>query len=202
MKKYYVILFIFALLAANSDIFAQNRTVARGAEPGELYISNFWFGIFNPNWGPPFYDTARVALYRLTENGKKLTIQYETCYFTTNPETNMNPDFILADATLGVVYNNFVYQKNSYTHSQLWFSDDWGKNWMMREENEGDQVYFSSNCEGLIYKSRRNGPWTSAFKSENYGISFTETNSSYIFGEHGFEDEEFYFVTGSNPCQY
>jgi hypothetical protein len=100
MKR--ILLFLSLLIVANST-YAQNRMIARGAEPGELYISGTWYGIYHE--GTPFYDTLRLAVYRLTENGKKLTIQYDADYFA-NPEYVMQPFYINADATSGVLYNS------------------------------------------------------------------------------------------------
>ncbi|MCL2073774.1 MAG: T9SS type A sorting domain-containing protein [Marinilabiliaceae bacterium] len=171
MKKIIVILTLFVI--SLSLLSSQNRNIARGADPGELYMTNYWFGILNPIWGHQnVYDTLRVALYRLTENGKKLTIQYETCYFTTDPEYEMFPSIILADATTGVLYNKLVYSKNSYAHTQLWFSDDYGKNWTFREENSGRKTYYISNNEGFIYRASIEGENQGTFESSNYAISF------------------------------
>ncbi len=153
MKKSLIILLFTTLCISFAS--AQNRGIARGAEPGELYLTGAWYGIYNPGWGPPYYDTLRMAVYRLTEHGKKLTIQYDADYFADNytePGSVMQPQIILADATPGVVYGKRTYSKNSYAHTQLWVSFDYGENWTFREENIGDKAYFPANFEGLIYR--------------------------------------------------
>jgi len=38
--------FILLLTVVGSFITAQNRYIARGAEPGELYISGGWYGTY------------------------------------------------------------------------------------------------------------------------------------------------------------
>ena len=91
-----ILLFFTVLIATFSISSAQNRTIARGAEPGELYLTGSWYGIYDPIWGQPRYDTLRTAIYRLTENGKKLTIQYYADD-SAHPELIMQPQFILAD---------------------------------------------------------------------------------------------------------
>ena len=110
MKK---LLLVFIILAATTgSITAQDRIVARGAELGELYITGFWYGIYYG--GPPVYDTLRTALYRLTENGKKLTIQYDADNFANEynpPGSVMIPSYILADATPGTLYTKNTYSK-------------------------------------------------------------------------------------------
>ena len=92
MKKA-VILLTF-LLAITSASFAQNRCIARGATPGELYLTGLWYGIYSA-WGFPVYDTLRVAVYHITENGKKLTVQSDTDWFN----GRLGLGSILADAT-------------------------------------------------------------------------------------------------------
>ena len=92
------------------------------------------------------YDTLRLALYRLAENGKKLTIQHDADYFA-DVDSVMHPMVILTDATPGVVYN-----KVSLSKTKLWISFDYGKNWILREENSGSKKYYSSNFEGLIHR--------------------------------------------------
>jgi len=145
MKRTFFILILAFLYA---DLFSQSRNVARGAVPGELYLTSVWYGIY--------YNTLQGAVYHITENGKKLTIQYDVDYFG-NPEQIMMPQYILADATPGVVYNKQTYFKNSYTYTALWVSFDYGKNWVFREENIGTKGYFSYNVEGLIYRGGGRG---------------------------------------------
>jgi len=179
------LLFIFTLLlTTNSISFAQNRSVARGAEPGELYLAGGWYGIYNP-WGIG-YDTLRTAIYRLTENGKKLTIQYDVDYFA-NLQEMAKPGIILADATPGVVYTKHLYANNGF-YTSLWVSFDYGKNWIFQEENSGQNHYHPANFEGLIY---RNGG--GIYKSSDYGNTWNMLKEQGFsrFSETFFEESEF-----------
>jgi len=179
MKK--IFLFLLFLVCITYILQAQDRAVARGAEPRELYLTTFWYGIYCPG-GPPCYDTLRKAVFRIAENGQKVTIQYDFDYFAdyyTPPGSVMQPLYILADATPGVLYALRKYSKNYYTHTQLWVSFDYGKNWVFREENIGAKGYFAANFEGLIYRTGIDG----CFISENYGTHF----NSLIIGTHGGE---------------
>ena len=57
--KRLLFLIVFATIIGNAT--AQERTIARGAEPGELYIATIWYGIYDPDWGPPYYRALRPA---------------------------------------------------------------------------------------------------------------------------------------------
>jgi len=187
MKK---ILLILIISVAATGATAQDRGVARGADPGELYVTSTWYMIYGPG-GPPHYDSIQKALFRLTENGKKLTVQYATDYFYTNPETTPIPFNILADATPGVLYMKGDLSKNSYPYTSLWVSFDYGKNWTFREENIGRKGYFSTNVDGLVYK----GDYGIVSKSVDYGESFTILENLIQTGtEAGFTDCEFYNI--------
>ena len=182
------IFFLTLLLSVTSFTFSQDRGIARGATPGELYLSEDWYGIYYG--GPPYYSTLRSAIYRLTENGKKLTKQYDADCFA-NPEVIMQTGIILADATSGVVYNKGVYFKNEKTHTTLWVSFDYGKNWTFREENIGSYNYYSTNFEGLIYRQGSNG----AYKSEDYGLVFSKSETSSPGPEPGLINGEAFGVS-------
>ena len=187
------ILLLIVALAAAGSITAQNRAIARGAEPGELYITDAWYGVFNP-YMPIYYDTLRMAIYRLTENGKKLTIQHDSDYFG-NPQNSMTWGYILADATPGTLYTRCSYSKNNYTHTALWVSFDYGKNWTFREENKGSMGYFVENVEGFIYRAGYNG----TFKSEDYARTFDLINDKQLnVDECGFEECEFFTLSLRN----
>jgi hypothetical protein len=181
MKK--ILLFLTILLTASNISFAQNRVVARGAEPGELYLTGMWYGTYDP---PPFYDTLRIAVCRLTENGKKLTIQYDFDYFA-YPGINMTLGPILADATPGV-----LYYKCYHFDTFLWISFDYGKNWEIRDESIGQSHYYPANFEGLIY--RTGSDWSDGtFKSDDYATTFIKIdNNSMFISEPGFEECEFF----------
>ena len=193
MKKIYL-LFIL-LISASCLLQAQNRTIARGAEPGELYLNGLWYGIYNPIWGPPVYDTLRKAVFRLTENGKKLTIQYDVDFFAydyTDPCLVMQPQFILADATPGALYSKCTYPRNSYSHTALWVSFDYGENWTLREENIGNVGYFASGLsDGIILKGGEN---RTVLQSKDYGESFVfyfEVPIPYALGDCSYKECEF-----------
>ena len=191
MKR--TLLLLTALTAITLFTSAQDRGITRGAEPGELYMTNFWWGRYNPY--PPYYDTLRTAVYRLTENGKKLTIQYETCYFTTNPEIEMYPSAIIADKTQGALYNKVNYSKNSYTHTALWFSDDYGISWIQREENMGANTYFSHNLEGLLYRAASAGSQIGTYNSYDYAYTFSKIRDRAINAKDpGLVECEFYTI--------
>ena len=193
MKRLLIVVII--LIAAATSIPAQQRLTARGASPAEFYLTDFWYGIYNPYY-PIYYDTLQIAIYRLTENGKKLTIQYDADYFA-NPEIIMTQPFILADATPGVLYSSCSYSKNDYNHTAFWVSFDYGKNWTFREENSGSKGYFPANVEGIIYRAEGIG---GMFKSNDYGQNFVLLeNISRLGKESGLSEEEFFSVYGSYP---
>jgi len=193
MRKLLII--VTVLLAIATSLPAQERVVARGAEPAEFYLINTWYGIYNPYY-PIYYDTLQMAVFRLTENGKKLTIQYDADYFE-DPSIIMTRGYILADATPGVLYAPCQYYKNSYPHTSLWVSFDYGKNWTFREENSGSKGYFPANVEGIIYRAEGIG---GMFKSNDYGQNFfLLENISRLGKESGLSEEEFFSVYGSYP---
>ena len=184
MKR--IILFLTIVLAAINLSYTQNRVVARGAEPGELYLSTYWYGIC---YAPCVYNTLRTAVYRITENGKKLTIQYDDDYFADCSMLGsiMRPS-IFADATPGVLYISHACSKNGNTYIQLWVSFDYGRNWALREENTGPKYYFPHNVGGFVYRVGYDG----FYKSENYGEDFYKMEAGKGFGEPGLVNEEVY----------
>ena len=189
MKRF--VFFLFLALIFTSFANAQNRAYSRGADPGELYINAPWYGIYDQMYGPPFYETLRMTIYHITENGKKLTIQYDADYFA-NPETTMVQGYIPADATPGVLYAKCFYYKNSYPHTSLWVSFDYGKNWTFREENEGNQFYYSSNFEGVIYRGG-----DGSFKSNDYANTWNLLHNygTTLNAESLFDESEFIAIT-------
>jgi len=68
-------IFFLALLVVTSNLLnaqsARTRHIARGAEPGELYFMSWWYGIYATPFPSDIYDTLRLAVYRISENGKK-----------------------------------------------------------------------------------------------------------------------------------
>ena len=175
---------ITVLLFTSSISFGQNRVVVRGADPGELYLVNYWYGIYAPP-GPPYYTDLQAAVYRITENGAKLSIQYdEDCFVDnyTTPGSVMLPEVVLADATPGVLYAKRTYIKSDYNdYTQLWVSFDYGKNWMFREENVLEHYYSIGNVEGLLFRGRYND----IFRSDDYGNTFLKFEISGLGMEDG-----------------
>ncbi|MCL2246494.1 MAG: T9SS type A sorting domain-containing protein [Lentimicrobiaceae bacterium] len=190
MKKPHLLLIFLLALTIISQ--AQNRSIARGAEPEELYVYTEWYGIYNPLWGS--FDTLRLAVCRLTENGKKLTIQ---CDF--DAVTEPLSAVILADATSGVLYNKRVHLKNDgYTYTQLWASFDYGENWVFREENKGSKGYTSGFPDSVIYTTGEN---RTLLQSRNSGESFEfyfEIPIPYSSGLPGFKECEFFGLGGNS----
>jgi hypothetical protein len=189
MKKVLILLTIFLSISFSS--FAQKRTITRGATPGELYVAAMWYWI-----NPPFMDTMYRAVYRCTEYGKKLTIQYAVDDFNT-PVSEIRLAYIYADATSCVLYNsNPAYVGGSYV-TQLYASFDYGKNWILRDENnDGDNsiYYFGTNVEGVIYRVG----WAGIFKSINYGEDFILMENIGAGQEPGLNDCEFFSIGSSN----
>jgi len=192
MKK--PLLFLTILIVLNSISFSQSRYITRGAEPGEFYYTGDWYAIYGPMGS---YDTLRHAVYRFTENGKKLTIQYDYDWFAdlfTEPGSIAQFHHILADATFGVLYGRRTYSKNSFTHTQLWTSFDYGKNWIFREENITSRAYYAANVEGLLYRQGTDG----AYKSEDYGHTFFQITTASPGPEPGLQNGEAFGVSMSN----
>jgi hypothetical protein len=182
MKK--ILLLLIVLVSINSLSFAQKRDIARGAESGELYMTGIWYGLYHPELGPPFFVDMRLAVYRFTENGKKVTIQYDNNDFIYNMCETMCPEYILADATPGVLYNEQLCYD-----LQLWVSFDYGKNWIFREEKGN---YYAVNLEGIIYRYGYDG----RYKSTDYGQNFYLTDEI-VSKEPGLQEGEAFSV-GTN----
>jgi len=200
MKHFF--LYLIIVLTTHSVSLSQSN-FTRGSDPGELYLSESWYGIYDPNWGPPYYDTLKTAIYRLTENGKKLTKQYDADYFA-NIEFIMQPQIILSDAAQGVVYTRNTYYKNSYEHTRFWISFDYGRNWTSIEENIGRIGYFAAGLkEGILYKGGEN---RSVLQSRNFGKSFDYFFSvpiPYSTREIGYQECEFFgFGNSYHDLQY
>ena len=191
--KRILLLLLFAFCFLPISIFAQQRYITRGAVPGEFYFSNVWYANYG-NWGPPYYDSIFLAIYHLTENGKKLTIQYNADLFSdfyTEPGSVMHPEYILADATSGILYNSDM---DPFVNDRLWFSDDYGKTWEVRDIPNVQCVYYAANVEGMIYKGQEGAE---ILKSMDYGATFlTVDGTCWKRSEFGWEKEEV-FVMGA-----
>ena len=182
------LLFSVMALLLSGATNAQDRYTARGADPGELYIANSWYALYD--WGGhPHYKDVQKAIFRLTENGKKLTIQYDASYFYSDYQTTMVPDYILADATQGVVYS---CHKQAYDYTSLWISFDYGKNWTFREETGFAKYYsgiYTADNQSVIYRGGGG-----MYFSLNFGQTWTKIeNSGYtLFGDVGYSECEFF----------
>jgi hypothetical protein len=58
-------LFFLTFFFITTFSFSQDRIIARGADPGELYLGTYWYIIWS-SMGPPFCEVARTAVYRIT----------------------------------------------------------------------------------------------------------------------------------------
>jgi len=205
MKK--ILLIGIALMATVNFVNAQSRNVTRG-EVGEMYLSGYWYGNYNPDWGPPVFDTLLKALYHITDYGKKATLQYYADVFIQDEDypyfdsTVTVPAVIIADATPGVLYNrdSRYSSKLGEWRQSLWVSFDYGQTWTFREQDRAQKHYKSSNFEGLIYRAQgmyENG----VFKSTDYGETwqlFRDFKHS-VTGECGLDSCELFGITGSSP---
>ncbi|MCL2290990.1 MAG: T9SS type A sorting domain-containing protein [Bacteroidetes bacterium] len=194
MRK--ILLFFTILITTTTISLAQERLVTRGANSGELYLTTDWYGIYQP-MGPPFYDTLYRSVFRLTENGKKLTIPYSLNLIGSYPiHEVMYPSIILADATPGVVYNKYSYISGS-NRTQLWVSFDYGKNWLLREDSIGRRRFHVANVEGFIYRAGSDG----TYKSENYGDFFSKIDIVSAGSEPGLLSGEAFSIGTYNSYQ-
>jgi len=207
MKR--IIFWIFTLIVINGFAHAQERGEVRGTVPGELYMAEYWYGIYNPNWGYPVFDTLIKALYHITDYGKKLTFPYCADAFAHQDDypyfdsTVVVPVIIMSDATSGVIYNRssrYSSTANTWLHS-LWVSFDHGKTWTLKEEDIYRKYYYTSYFEGLIYKAQNIGYDNIILESQNYGNNWQKIGEQgFIYNsECGFNSRELFGVTGSSP---
>ena len=102
--------------------------ITRGATPDEIYISTDWY-IEN--------GIIHSVIFRSTDNGENLTLQYETT--SNQPPGEMKIGHVLGDATPGVLYN--------YGNNELWVSFDYGVNWDFRENFPGYTRYWGGGMK-------------------------------------------------------
>ena len=205
MKKNTLFVMIFVVSA--TFINAQNRSIARGAVQGELYMTRYWYGIYNPDWGPPVFDTLLKALYHITDYGEKVEIAYAADLFIHDEEypyfdsTVAVPAIIIADATPGVLYNRssrYSSSSDTWLHGS-WVSFDYGQTWELREEDEFIKGYSAGSFEGMIYKGQSLGYEKSFFRSFDYGLNYEELPLLNCFGEQGLDSCEFWNWEGIYP---
>ena len=164
-----ILIFLSILIFANAISFSQNRGVIRGAEPAELYLSTHGHSIYYVQYG--YGDSCRYkSVCRVTENGKKLAIQYNIDIIAEQynpPDSIMYPYAILADATSGVIYAKTYYVKSGYSHTSLWVSFDYGKNWIHREENKGQDHFFLPILKDTYIEEKRWGEFLKVLIMDN-----------------------------------
>ena len=187
-------LLMIVLIAASSFVNAQERGIARGAVEGELYMSTIWY--------VNYYESDYLALLHITENGKKVEINHSMEYDPPNTLIGdalpMYPNLIMADVTPGVVYNSDWYlayadDDQVYDYVRLWFSDDYGKTWELRDAPDMGYPtsYAVANVEGIVYR----GGGGVVYKSVNYGQNFyKEEKIKYTGKEPGLEEKEVFYV--------
>ena len=123
MKKTILLSILCCLLGSISQ-----AQITRGASPGEIYISDNWY-----------YDNLgnlHDAIFRSTDNGEHLALQYETLHYP--PLGEMRLGQMLGDATPGVLYN--------WGWNELWVSFDYGMNWEYR-----DNISYANSISGDKY---------------------------------------------------
>jgi hypothetical protein len=152
------LIILFALINFS---FAQQRHIARGAAEGELYMNVTWYANYG-FWG----DTLYAAMLHITENGKKVEInhsmQCQSPDALTGDALPMQIGYSMADATPGVLYNAdwfmaYADDNQPYIYDRLWFSNDYGKTWELRDKPEYRSRYYVSNFEGLLYRGGGGG---------------------------------------------
>ncbi|MCL2041810.1 MAG: T9SS type A sorting domain-containing protein [Bacteroidales bacterium] len=192
MKRVFLLL---VLAAISGSITAQERYITRGAEEGELFMSVHWYCDYG-FWGDTVYD----AILHITENGKKVAINHSV--ESRPPDSGIADSLpmqiyhVIADATPGVLYNvDWCYDTEVYPYTRLWFSDDYGTSWELRDKQIGNNAYFVANVEGLIYR----GGWEGVCKSDDYGTSFLKTEIGSAGSEPGLQDEEAFSCGSYEP---
>ena len=214
MKR--IAFFIVALVVINGFAHAQERGEARGTVPGELYMAEYWYGIYNPDWGYPVFDTLLKAVYHITDYGKKVAISYWVDAFAHQDDypyfdsTVVVPVIVIADATPGVLYNRstrYSHTSNTWLHSAS-ISFDYGKTWTLREEDHYQKYYSAGSIEGLIYRALVLGYDGRFFRSFDYGMSYEELPLPNCWGEQGLDSCEFWsnisgppnYITRTTDC--
>jgi len=166
MKKYLFLVIMVCLL--NIATTAQQRLITRGAIEGELYMSASWY--------VNYYEADYLAILHITENGKKVEINHSMEYQSPDAGTGdalpMQAHLIMADATPGVVYNADWYMAydedgQPYDYARLWFSDDYGKTWELRDTQSWKKYYYVTNSAGIIYRGGGG-----VYKSINFALDF------------------------------
>ncbi|MCF8303025.1 MAG: T9SS type A sorting domain-containing protein [Bacteroidales bacterium] len=171
MRKLILTLILFCIIS-----HAAQAQITRGAEPGEIYVSNGWYG-----------DNQQGLVYfiilRSTNHGESFSIQHENT--DPPPPGEMKIVKVLGDAAPGVLYNWGDYE--------LWGSYDYGTSWNYRENSPGQ--YLSGQIAGKIY--RINGAELS--ESDDFGNTFSVKTDpiNCPIRELGYYEGEFYGINGN-----
>jgi len=109
----------------------------------------------------------------------------------------MQTGSIMADVTPGVVYNADWYMAyvdgQPYDFDRLWFSNDYGKTWEVRDKPVYQSRYYVSDFEGLIYRTGGDG----THKSTDYAETFVLINNKKLSAkESGLKECEFFALIG------
>jgi hypothetical protein len=182
MKSF--VFFIIIIVSTTIHSFSQTRNLSRGAMPGEFYFSSVWYANLN-FWGEVI--EAKRGFFRITENGRKLTINYNDDF----SYALWFPRYILADVTPGIIYT-FL---NCHEDPKLWISYDNGNNWELRQSTTG-VYYYSANVECLIYMAGAYGAYFR--KSNDCGYSFSDVDIIKVGSEPGLLDGEFFSVSNAD----
>ena len=146
--KNQIIISLILLLGSWFLPLESNSQITRGAVPGEIYLTNDWY--FEGY-------TMHRAVFRSTDNGEHVQIQYNSTY---PPQAgDMMIGKPLGDATQGALY---IYGDN-----ELWVSIDYGESWEYLE-NSSYSSYATGYSPGEIFR-RSN---YNLYRSDNYGSNF------------------------------
>ena len=177
------ILFIVLCLGSCFLYLDSYSQITRGAQPGEIYMSNDWY------WDG--YLMHR-AVYRSTDNGELVNVQYTS----TNPPSgeDMMIGTLIGEPTIGCIYNC------GPATNTLSVSFDHGVNWENRESYTDYTRYFTGEISGLIFRGNSEG----FFKSTDYAYSFELLPISIIcpFSEVGYLEAEFFGIYGDAGEEY
>ena len=158
---------------------ASLQGIARGTQPGEIYIPTWWYIDENG---------LHHAIFRSTDHGETITLKYSN--FESQPGA-MQVGGIIGDATPGALYNLAL--------NKLWVSFDYGENWDFLE-NFGTAGYAAGFSAGEIFR-RSN---YNLYRSVNYGEIFELIVESLTapLSDVGNTGGELYGFTGSAGVGY
>ncbi len=146
--KNQIIISLILLLGSWFLPLESNSQITRGAVPGEIYLTNDWY--FEGY-------TMHRAVFRSTDNGEHVQIQYNSTYPPRAGDMMIGKP--LGDATQGALY---IYGDN-----ELWVSIDYGESWEYLE-NSSYSSYATGYSPGEIFR-RSN---YNLYRSDNYGSNF------------------------------